>query len=250
MAIVDELLSALDAVEAAHTQSLASVIEAATVSIVQSSRGLESIGQLSSPHRVNILEELQRLWQASVRASAPVTAELIQLSEKSFDDYALSNYITLYGATRAQQILNTTERQIQQLIGRGIAQGNSSSDVFESLIARANAIGLNRSLIITRTESHGVSQYVSFSHALQSSIALDKIWNTTHDQETRDFGEIGRASQFNHRIMDKVRIPLRAHFRVPMLIGGSEGLMFPGHPGGSAGNIINCRCIQTYARAR
>jgi hypothetical protein len=246
---IKAVLRALDDVEASQAPTLASALEAAIVSVIKNSSSLEYIGVLESREKFAILDALRGVWAETATLTLPLAEEMIRFSAKAIDLRPLDEYISSYGASRAQQILNTTSRQIRDMIAGGMAAGNSADAVFSALLDRAPQIARIRSLLITRTEAHTVSQFSSYRLALRSAVPLDKIWHSTQDMVTRDFGEIGRVSQFNHRVMDGTRIALARAFQVPALVGGTEALSFPGDPRGSAGNVIHCRCIQSYERA-
>ena len=60
-----------------------------------------------------------------------------------------------------------------------------------------------------------------------------KEWVTALDDKVRD----GSSSEFDHTAAHGEAVELKAAFEAT-----GESLEFPGDPGGSAGNIINCRC--------
>jgi hypothetical protein len=59
------------------------------------------------------------------------------------------------------------------------------------------------------------------------------------DNETRDSHE---------KMAEHDAIPLNESFDVGLRAGGTEKLMYPGDPEGSAENVINCRCVIGYKR--
>lgn len=65
----------------------------------------------------------------------------------------------------------------------------------------------------------------------QKVIQLQKVWNSVLDQKTRE----------SHAAADGQTVAIKEKFIV-----GGELLSYPRSPEGSAGNIINCRCISEH----
>lgn len=160
----------------------------------------------------------------------------------------VTNYATRFGARRAGQIVRTNAEQVDGLVRGGMARGDAAATVINDLLRRAGDISSIRAALVSRTEAHAMSQFASQQLAERSQIPLTKIWNTEGDERVRDFGLSGRVSEFNHRVMEGFEVPLMGMFKIPTTKGGFEMLTYPGDPNGSAGNVINCRCIQTYRR--
>lgn len=159
-----------------------------------------------------------------------------------------SDYIERYGANSAAGIISTTEKQMADLIKGGLTRGQAAAEVYRQVSDKILDIADSRAEVITRTESHAINQFASQLMAQRSAVALKKKWNSNKDDRTRRFGLFGRQDAFNHLIMDGQEVSLEQAFSVPRRTGGVERLIFPGDPNGSAGNVINCRCIQTYER--
>lgn len=70
-------------------------------------------------------------------------------------------------------------------------------------------------------------------YALAARYAGTKTWIAKEDSATRPA----------HRRADGQTVAIQAPYRV-----GSEALMFPADPAGSASNVINCRCKQQFRR--
>jgi len=156
-------------------------------------------------------------------------------------------YLNQYGGTRIAQISETTRRQIVALIDKGLRDGLSLDEIAGEIRMRAPDMSALRAHTIARTETHSASMYASLQSAKQSTVELLKEWVSVEDSRTRDFGEgDGVVDFYDHRSMNGVKVPIDDPFEVPNKLGGSEKLMFPGDPAGSAANIINCRCGQVY----
>lgn len=164
-----------------------------------------------------------------------------------FYERVLQDYLNQYGGMRIAQISETTRRQIVAMIDKGLRDGLSVDDIAGEIRLRAEEMSKLRAHTIARTETHSASMYASLQSAKQSTVELLKEWVSVEDSRTRDFGEgDGVVDFYDHRSMNGVRVPMDDPFEVPNKLGGSERLMFPGDPAGSAANIINCRCAQVY----
>lgn len=164
-----------------------------------------------------------------------------------FYERIYEEYLREFGGASISAITATTRSQIIRLIDTGLREGQSVDEIAAGISEAAPALAGVRAAIIARTETHSASMYASLQSAKRSTIPLDKEWVSVEDGRTRDSGEgDGVVDGFNHRIMNGVTVGIDEPFEVPTKFGTIERLMFPGDPNGSAGNIINCRCAQTY----
>lgn len=256
MATVDEILDVMDAATNALVFEVSeSLTSAYDFLLADQNRGSFV---LPASHRRTLILSITKLHQEAVsgivqlmsaefkdgypglQIKANQTAEITRLTDA---------YVNRYGARQIAQIIRTTEQQVRDLVNGGMAAGEARSVVFRKLGESVPSMAEVRGLVISRTEAHAASQYASQLMAERSQIPLAKIWNTVLDDRTRSFGLLGRQSEFNHRTMHETKLPLQGKYLVPRRTGGAEALLFPGDPSGSAGNVINCRCIQTYVRA-
>lgn len=159
-------------------------------------------------------------------------------------------FVERYGAVKVTRIFQTTRDQLLRLIQQGQHEGLAVDAIASSLRSAVPELSRLRAHTIARTETHSANRFAQQQTARESRRALNKTWVTVADTRTRDFGEgDGVIDQYSHRAMNGVRIPLDQPYYVPTRYGTREPLMFPGDPNGSAGNIINCRCAETYRRA-
>jgi SPP1 gp7 family putative phage head morphogenesis protein len=98
-------------------------------------------------------------------------------------------------------------------------------------------IGDNIAERIARTETHGAAE--STKHESANAIAnagyeLTHTWVATDDERTRD----------SHSTADGQTVPLNEPFQI-----GDVELTHPGDPDGDPGEVINCRCSETYEMA-
>ena len=111
-------------------------------------------------------------------------------------------------------------------ISRGIAQELSYQEIARNVKNTTN-VDYNKSLRIAKTEGHRIqceSAYNVQKRAKQKGANIVKQWDSTLDSRTRD----------SHRALDGEIVEVEEKF--------SNGLLYPGDPNGTAGEVINCRC--------
>lgn len=246
---VKEVLAILTEVEAKHTAKLATVLEAGTDLVIKN---------FTTPYYVlpkafndQLISVIMDIWADSAVASELIITNQLRksLELKATLDQLISNFGDTYGMTRIRSISSTTQNIVVDKVRRGLARGQSADSLVRQILNESPQVSQLRAQTIVANEAHTISQYTSQRLAEQSTRLLIKTWNTSQDLRVRDFGLSGTISQFNHRAMHGQRRPLFDAFSVPTRLGGFELLQFPGDPTGSAGNVINCRCIQTYEEA-
>lgn len=137
--------------------------------------------------------------------------------------------------------VNLLKKRVANNISRGIAQGQSYSDIAKNIAvgmvgnyARMNGGALYNAMRITRTEAHRISQqaaYDALKKAKDNGADVVKQWDATLDKRTRP----------SHARVDGEIRELDEPF--------SNGLMKPGDPNGRVAEVINCRC-QLLQRAK
>lgn len=147
----------------------------------------------------------------------------------------LFNNVTERVVTVRKTYLDT----LREIITFGVNDGKSMSQIATELKKKINQRGFYRwqALRIARTETTSASNYASIKAGESSGVAMDKVWISAVDNRTRK----PPKSEFNHLIMNGVKVPDGEPFEVPFN-GKVQKLMFAGDPKGSAGNVINCRC--------
>lgn len=155
---------------------------------------------------------------------------------------AVQNWISWNVANKVVGITTTTAKMIQKIVEKGQMEGMSINQIAKEIDGLyLKQIIPNRSKVIARTEVISSSNAGNRFAALQTGLPLEKEWISTLDDRVRDEND-----KFNHKIMHGVRIPMDEYYQVPMSNGGTESLMFPTDPSGSAGNVIQCRCTEGY----
>jgi hypothetical protein len=246
---VEQSLDLQLVLEADFAPGLAASLMAGMSSLVESLRQGSSSTALPQIEQQRVVAALEALWAHAITQATQLV--FTTHAEKKSEETAviqriIHEFFTSRGRQTALQINYTTEQQIQALISGGLRRGEAQSTVMQTVLDKLPGIADLRGLLITRTEIHAATQYAGQRAAEAVGHLTKKTWHSVHDDRTRDFGLSGKISQFNHRVMHGDSVPLNHSFLVPTLFGGVEALYFPGDPNGSAGNVINCRCVQSF----
>ena len=207
-------------------------------------------GRLEFPPKFNedMARALGDLWATSITVTGHNVIDSLNFTlgvkQDGLFEEVLADYIARFGAEAVAQITDTTRVQLQRLIEAGINEGLTNDEIVENMREAIPSIGRTRATIITRTETHSASGFANRSVAKSTGLELTKEWISVEDARTRD-GIDGDV--FNHRIMNGVTIPIDDEYQVPTKFGTTESVTFPGDPKASAGNRINCRCVEGYS---
>jgi hypothetical protein len=134
---------------------------------------------------------------------------------------------------RIKSINTVTKEKISRVIRQGIEANQSVQQIARDIKSGAylQSIIPNRALVIARTEVIAASNYGSQVGAKLTGLTLEKEWLSTRDSRTRD----------DHVAADGERVLMDDTYTQT-----GEELRFPGDPAGSPGNVIQCRCTETY----
>lgn len=190
-----------------------------------------------------MLDILSQAWEESISLGVGEFDMMSGKQDNGLNARTLVAYIRQYGARKINRIATTTVTQITKIITDGQRQGKTPGEIAKALSNSLPRIAKQRAKLIAVTEVHSATQYGLYRSAILSQKPLDKIWQTMEDDRVRSFA--GNAT-YSHRAMQNTRTPLQKKFLVPHVGGSFEGLLFPGDPDGSAGNVINCRCLMTF----
>lgn len=125
------------------------------------------------------------------------------------------------------------KKAISAEVTRGIASGMAYNDIARN-ISNVSKAPLSRAKTIVRTEGHRIQQKSTKDaqqEAKSKGADVVKQWDATLDGKTRP----------SHKKVDGEIRELDEKF--------SNGLDYPGDPGGKAGEVVNCRCV-SLTRAR
>lgn len=112
-------------------------------------------------------------------------------------------------------------------IMQGILQGESIQKMAKRVALGMSNSDMKAAIRNARTATTGAEnagRLDSYARAEQMGISVNKIWLAVMDGRTRD----------SHRELDGEEVAYNEEF--------SNGLMYPGDPGGAPGDVWNCRC--------
>ena len=131
-------------------------------------------------------------------------------------------------------IQGTTRAALASTISEGVSEGESINNLVKRIRSSYKQFTPRRARVIARTEVIAASNAGSQAGAIATGLILEKEWMATNDPpRVRD----------THADADGQRQAMDAAYSV-----AGEALGFPGDTslGASAGNVINCRCTETY----
>lgn len=199
----------------AHERRLRWVLEHAGVS-----------ASLAAARRVRVLA---KSWAPHLEVKADTSDQLRQRAVA---------WAKKRAASRAAEISNTTRRRIANAVARGIDQNLDQRAIAREIVDEVGGMTRARAEAIARTETHTASMTGQHDSMAETSdelgMKLEKTWVASEDARTRE----------SHLEADGQTVPMDETFTV----GGAE-LMFPGDENGPPEEIINCRCVVTYAPA-
>lgn len=155
------------------------------------------------------------------------------------DEYqaVINRWINFEAGKKITKILRTTKEVIRKIIGKSFSDGLSNVETAKAIRKTGREINRNRALKIVRTETHTVAMK-SMSEAMQTTrLIYTKTWVTAGDSRVR-------SAVFNHVAANGETVGKDEYYT-----NTGEALFYPGDSRGSAGNIINCRCIEIFNTA-
>jgi uncharacterized protein with gpF-like domain len=121
---------------------------------------------------------------------------------------------------------------------RGLREGLSNNDIAKMIRAKDETINKVRAIRIARTETHTAANTAVNESVKSTGYKHEREWVSARDERVRGLDPF---DQFNHWKANGQRRDMETPFDV-----SGEKLDYPGDPKGSAGNIINCRCVLTF----
>lgn len=179
--------------------------------------------------------------QAAGLGIRQILTETLGLSGQALEEAAARVANTKFVAARSvasTSRLTGVNRVTQELVKRQLNAGLEAGESVEQLTERVqNTLGANRAraLTIARTQTAGAIQ-TGRQAGMTGAGVKGKKWITAGDDGVRPEHKAAGRDYAS-------AIPVDQPFRV-----GGEALDYPGDPKGSAGNIINCRCLHIAAR--
>lgn len=136
----------------------------------------------------------------------------------------------LISSQKITGINRTTQKLVASQLKTGLESGETVNDLANRI---GHVLGENRgrALNIARTQTAGAVGSGRHTGMKAAGVEL-KSWLTAGDETVRS-----AHREAGQKYADGIAVDL------PFVVAG-ETLMFPGDPSGSAGNIINCRCVE------
>lgn len=132
----------------------------------------------------------------------------------------------------ADGIGDTTLNQARSVIADGIDEGLTQDEITRNIVSSLGGLTSRaRAATISRTEVHTAANTAQHEMAQAMGLKSTREWIATNDDRVRD-----AHSEADGQVVDADQ---------PFEVGGEE-LMYPGDPGGSPENVINCRCCIGY----
>lgn len=164
-----------------------------------------------------------------------IIKEISQSDAQTIFDELATKWIAQNGLKQSRLISNTTIDQLREIVQAGMLEGFSNAEIISLMQQASDSLSTRRSKTITITETHNAATFASLESTKimndEFDLKLKKEWVTAEDERVRS----------SHRQADGQLVGIDKNF----LVNG-EYLSRPGDPNGSAGNVINCRCVVVY----
>lgn len=144
----------------------------------------------------------------------------------------MRQYVQEKTGERIVGITETTKQVVRKVLDQAAQEGWGVEKAGRELRKQWATISRLRGVTISRTEIVSASNAGDIAGARSTGLDLRKSWLATRDDRVRE----------DHLIADGQTVGMNE----PFLVSG-EHLEHPGDPQGSAGNVINCRCTQTFS---
>jgi hypothetical protein len=191
-------------------------------------------------HSESMTKILTSLWTESGKLSVSgmftIAKHFLQMELKRdittpIVDQAVADWILVEGRTQIISITDTTLDTTLKIIADARIEGLGEREIGRLIHEIAPSLSASRAQTIARTEAHGSSQGISLNVASKTEIPMKKIWLSDRSGTARGA----------HLDIDGQERSLSQDFDVD-----DEQLRYPGDSSGSAGNVINCKCVIGY----
>lgn len=163
--------------------------------------------------------------QEFVRSAGEDAMSTVAPAEEFTITERVEKYIKERAKQMAKQVNSTTVDKLSATLAAGIAEGEGIQKLRERVEKVYDEFPVYRAETIARTEATAANNRGFIEAYDQSGVANAKEWISTLDSNTRD----------SHASTDGEIVGLDEQF--------SNGLDYPGDPGGDPGETINCRCV-------
>lgn len=179
-------------------------------------------------------QKIDRFKKNELKRNPIFNSELVAL---------ISRYLLSTGGTRIKIMNKTLAKYLIKLLSIYLEDNEDATftKAVTNLLNKIDKDNFYRYQIerIVRTETTAAAQRATLEALEDPDIYIDKVWLSIDDDRTRN----GSKNEiFNHLDQDGIIKRPEEFFNIEKYGGGSEKLMYPADPNGSAANVINCRC--------
>ncbi len=218
----------------------------------QLEHGHTNFEHIIQQHRQEIFKTMEKTLPRVLSFFGTMTFTRFKESQKKCaDEIEIKGMEDIYWATitqwsrdqaarRVVDISDTTRRMLRRELTRGLDDGLSNADIAKAIRAKDRTINRVRAIRIARTETHTAANAATNTAVGSTGYKHIRIWVSARDERTRGFGPRDRYDHYTKKVNGQ-----RRDMQTPFDVSG-EKLDYPGDPKGSAGNVINCRCVLTY----
>ncbi len=176
------------------------------------------------------------------KKSLAVPAEIKGPKDEFWTD--LNRWMSTEAAKKIRHVQDTTKRNIARTISKGMEEGESHRTIAKRVRKTGRISTVRRAVTIARTETHTAAVRSVDAGIKSTRIEMEREWVSSKDDRTRS--RI-RKDRFEHYLKypagpDGEKVAQDGKFTKT-----GEALDYPGDgANGSAGNVINCRCVLLY----
>lgn len=214
-----EVLAKLDATE----KNLAGVRERGVLDL------LFDLAQFT----VSLVSEMNKAHRATL---AEATGQFLLEIARPDDPWTMPDAAALAFLRSRENLMKDVAAEVfadvNATLSEGLAAGESTAKLKERVRAAFNDATDTRAQTIAVTET-GAAFGKARAEAMQGLGITHKQWLSAQDGKVRD----------NHRAIDMKTVRINEPFAVPRSDGGTDYMDHPCGDGGSAENVINCRCV-------
>lgn len=204
--------------------------------------GIQDIDFVVSGQRKRLRTILRNHYRRVANVAGRQAIEAFDFPKSMGDSFwqEIDAYVRENTGVKVSTMLATSVLVISSTIKRGVYDGLSHKEIAKRLRKKGKSISSFQALRIARTETHGMYNAATEASVRDTGLNYKRVWSSTLDARTR---RRKKGSPFDHWSVDGQERDQDEPFEV-----SGEKLMYPGDPRGSAGNIINCRCVLLYEK--
>jgi hypothetical protein len=174
------------------------------------------------------------------------SAQLLRETKDSEDDFdaAMRRFAEEEAGAKITRIQRTTKTRVRSAIEDALVEANetgerASSLIFDAIQEEYDGFSDSRAYTIARTETHNAAMHASHAAAEALEIpTMKKTWTSAPAD--------GRNREY-HLEMDGTEVALDDVFQVQNPKGGTDEMQGPGDTSAPAEQVVNCRCVLTFA---